>query len=280
MYPFHEVTQINEHLYVIRELNLVNMYLILGEKYAMLLDTGYGYIDFRPLIRELTGLPLIVVNTHSDIDHAGGNHLFEEVWLSQWDYAGLAATDDTEKMKKPQLAYRAGKNPGMLEAMDQEVYFATSVYQAGYRFCDSGHIFDLGGRRLEVMNIPGHTPGSIALFDCSTGILFTGDSIVYKHNVYYMMSYCQPLKVFQHTLGELWKRRASITALYPAHGIWGVSPELILETWENIEDIPLRYQKDEKLVTANGWVGYKHYYKDTLIVYSEVRLQELLEHGL
>lgn len=41
-----------------------------------------------------------------------------------------------------------------------------------------GDLIDLGDRRLEVLHLPGHTPGSIALFDAERDALFSGD-IVY-----------------------------------------------------------------------------------------------------
>src|SRR6516164_11683291 len=43
-------------------------------------------------------------------------------------------------------------------------------------FMHDGDKFDLGGRTLEVLATPGHTPDSIALIDRANGLLFTGDT--------------------------------------------------------------------------------------------------------
>ena len=39
-----------------------------------------------------------------------------------------------------------------------------------------GHVVDLGGRRLEVLGLPGHSPDSIALLDRAGGLLWPGDT--------------------------------------------------------------------------------------------------------
>lgn len=40
-----------------------------------------------------------------------------------------------------------------------------------------GDVIDLGDRAFEVMHLPGHSPGSIGLWEPKTGILFSGDAI-------------------------------------------------------------------------------------------------------
>jgi len=40
-----------------------------------------------------------------------------------------------------------------------------------------GDVIDLGDRAFEVVHLPGHTPGSAALFDRSSGVLFSGDVV-------------------------------------------------------------------------------------------------------
>jgi glyoxylase-like metal-dependent hydrolase (beta-lactamase superfamily II) len=40
-----------------------------------------------------------------------------------------------------------------------------------------GDIVETGGREFEVLHLPGHSPGSIALWERSSGSLFSGDAI-------------------------------------------------------------------------------------------------------
>lgn len=44
-------------------------------------------------------------------------------------------------------------------------------------------VLDLGGRKLDVIPIPGHTPDAIVVYDRQTGLLLTGDS-VYPGRIY------------------------------------------------------------------------------------------------
>jgi len=45
------------------------------------------------------------------------------------------------------------------------------------RLIDEGDVLDLGNGAFEVLHLPGHSPGSIGLWEKATGILFSGDAI-------------------------------------------------------------------------------------------------------
>jgi glyoxylase-like metal-dependent hydrolase (beta-lactamase superfamily II) len=47
------------------------------------------------------------------------------------------------------------------------------------RLLRDGDIVDLGDRHFEVLHLPGHSPGSIALWEAAAGLLFSGD-VVYQ----------------------------------------------------------------------------------------------------
>lgn len=53
-------------------------------------------------------------------------------------------------------------------------FFANSIPVK--RQPSDGEIIDLGGRRLEILHVPGHTPDAVALLDAENGLLFTGDT--------------------------------------------------------------------------------------------------------
>lgn len=118
------------------------MYLVEGSDRALLIDTGTRCKDLDSIVAKITPLPVDVVITHLHPDHAGCIGYFPEVWMHAADTVML-----------DEYSY-----PGTL------------------RFCEDGHKFDLGGRTIEVMLCPGHTPGSIVLFDRESGDCFTGDA--------------------------------------------------------------------------------------------------------
>ena len=45
------------------------------------------------------------------------------------------------------------------------------------RVLEDGDTIDTGDRTFEVIHIPGHSPGSIGLWEATTGILFSGDAV-------------------------------------------------------------------------------------------------------
>ena len=83
------VEKLDDRIYRITELGSVHRYLVVGDKKALLVDTGWGFSDFRPLIAEITLLPLIVVNSHGHSDHCFGNYYFDEVYLNEKDLAAM-----------------------------------------------------------------------------------------------------------------------------------------------------------------------------------------------
>ena len=74
----YEVQQLGRQTWMIRSM-MVQMFLIEGDEKAMLIDTGAGMGDLKAQVESMTDKPLIVVNTHGHVDHAGGNFQFEEV---------------------------------------------------------------------------------------------------------------------------------------------------------------------------------------------------------
>jgi Metallo-beta-lactamase superfamily len=55
-------------------------YLIVGEKRALLFDTGMGISDLKKVIAQLTKLPIILLNSHTHNDHVGDNWEFSTIY--------------------------------------------------------------------------------------------------------------------------------------------------------------------------------------------------------
>ena len=79
-----------------------------------------------------------------------------------------------------------------------------------------GQIFDLDGRKLEVIEAPGHTPGEIVLLDAAHKMLFTGDNS--NLLVWLFLPNSLPLEIYLQTLKKLEGRSSEITTIYPGHG--------------------------------------------------------------
>jgi len=127
-----------------------SMQLVIGEKRAVLIDTGNAYGDIIPLVRDYTDLPLDLLITHSSYDHWRGAYQFEgkhDIYMHEADYAKIQ-----DLMNKWRLTF----TPKPL---------------------NDGDVFDLGGIELEAIHVPGHTPGSIVFLDKKQNYLYTGDAV-------------------------------------------------------------------------------------------------------
>ena len=147
-------------------------YLIVGEKQALLFDTGMGIGDIRKVTRELTHLPVIVLNSHTHDDHVGGNWQFETVYGMDTDFTRTNAKGSRQDAQDE-------LGPGMIcgdlpKGFDAKSY-ATRPWKIS-RFLHDHDRIDLGGRTLEILSTPGHTPDAISVLDRERGLLFSGDT--------------------------------------------------------------------------------------------------------
>lgn len=175
-------------------------YLIIGEERALLFDTAYGIGNLRAFVEGITDKPVMVVNSHGHFDHTGGNPWWPEVW------AGPSAE---EGMK---VAF----SPEMQEDFNKKPYPDYTVHTVR-----EGHIFDLGGRQLEVIEIPAHHESSIALLDRSNRALYSGDELEAGQVLLFVRNHLLPLReVVTNHLNNMKKLKAhwdEFDTIYPAH---------------------------------------------------------------
>ena len=147
-------------------------YLIVGEQGALLFDTGMGISDIQKVTAELTKRPIIVLNSHTHDDHVGGNWQFNTIYGMDTDFTRKNARGSREDA---QAEIASDQICGALpQGFDAKAY-ATRPWKIT-AYTHDGDRFDLGGRTLEVIATPGHTPDAISLIDGSNGLLFTGDT--------------------------------------------------------------------------------------------------------
>jgi len=171
-----EVYRIDDGIFAIYEpgqFEEVISFLITGDDFALLFDTGLGIGNIRKVVDQLTDLDVVFLNSHTHYDHIGGNHLFDTIYGMDLDYS-----------RKRSL----GSPPEAVADFIQEGWvwkplpdgFSPSDYRSRAFTIDKtigeGDAIDIGGRVLEIMHTPGHAPDSICLIDREHRLLFTGDS--------------------------------------------------------------------------------------------------------
>ena len=153
----------------------VSFTLIEGKRYAVLFDAGYGTEDVRAFIRTLTALPVKVFLSHGHHDHVLGARWFDKTYLCTEDLDEFR--ERTGKDQRSRVAEQA-KNLGV--SVPEDYLDAVIAEPETIRFteCASGCeclTEDLGGLRIRVIRVPGHTPGSIVIHVPGYRMLLTGD---------------------------------------------------------------------------------------------------------
>ena len=166
----------------------VRFYLLCGDGRAALIDTGMDAPDARSIAEGLTSLPLILINSHGDPDHISGNGAFDEVYMSP-------AEEEN---------YRSFGGPGRLIPIAE------------------GDVIDLGNRPLQIIDIPGHTPGSIAILDVNNRVLISGDTV--QDGNIFMFGKFRDLSRYIESLRHLQQFDGLYDEIYPMHGNFPVHP--------------------------------------------------------
>jgi glyoxylase-like metal-dependent hydrolase (beta-lactamase superfamily II) len=176
----------------------VCMWLVAGDERAVLIDTGCGFFPLRPLVEQLTSLPVTVLQTHHHIDHVGSSHEFDEVLIHPAGVAGLAAgaapadlagyRDYSVAMDRAAVTYaeldrrffHLQREEHTLRPLPHSLrdgsWAITGVDATGT--VDDGDTVDLGGgRALHVLHTPGHSPADLSMELVGEGLLFGGDTV-------------------------------------------------------------------------------------------------------
>lgn len=199
-----------------------NLWLIRGENQAVLLDSGLGIVPLRPLLLQLLGAECAVVLSHGHLDHAGAAHEFAERW-------GHPADEilDERRLSLLTAEHCAAMGLARSELGDAGDWLLSRLPRPDYdpreyrqppapltRRLTDGERIDLGGTVLEVLHLPGHTPGSLALYDRERQELYSGD-VVYDDALLDSLPESDPA-AYRSSLERL--RALPIARVLPGHG--------------------------------------------------------------
>ena len=175
-----------------------SLYIVEGNNSALLIDAGTNIKDLDKIVASITDKPVKLVATHVHPDHIGASvNYFDEVYIHPADTVNVASM--------------------------------MGNYQGKIIYMKEGDVFDLGGRRIEVVHTPGHTPGSVTFLDYAAGYGFSGDSfgsgnLLVFDKMSSFISTCEKMKKIMADKG--------IKVLYPGH-FFGAN----LETPKRVDDM-------------------------------------------
>jgi len=201
-----------------------NSYLVVGNKQALLIDTGFATENIQRYAQKLTSVPVkIAANTHGHFDHTGGNGWFKHAYMS------------AKALEIAKIPY-----PSLDPTKYSTDYIVTIV--------GDGDIIDLGNRILEVIEIPAHAPSSIAFFDSKERIMFTGDEVEKLVMLVWMQDEPQPtIEQHANNMKKLLRYREGFDYICTGHS-------LVMEDASLVEDY---LEHDLKIISGlagNPWV--------------------------
>lgn len=185
--PWFTTQRIRDDLYCITEPcycweNRANLWLIKGRDADLLIDTGLGVSSLKRYLAGQLDKPLKVVASHVHFDHSGSCHEFDEVYIHQNEHAALQTGDQRLILSEPRFGFVPDSD---FESLPWEGFSACDY---AVRACPQaqalhhGDVIDLGNRAFEVLHLPGHSSGSIGLYDAASQQFFSGD-VVYDGNL-------------------------------------------------------------------------------------------------
>jgi len=211
-------------IYEPRQWQEIISYLILGSERALLFDTGMGIASISEVVARLTDLPVTVLNSHTHMDHIGGNAEFGSIIAMDTDFTRDRIEGLTNERVRQELAPAALCGP--LPAGVTQADYTTRPWSITEVAVD-GHLIDLGGRELEILHIPGHTPDAIAVHEAESGYLWTGDS--FYEGPIWLFAPETDLARYEASVARLAALAPELTRVFPAHNTPVADPIRLVE---------------------------------------------------
>jgi len=264
-----EVYRLTDKVYAIYEdgqFEEVISYLVLGEERAALIDTGNGIGDIKGLVDGLTELPVTVVNTHTHGDHIGGNHQFSEVAVYD---SGFSRENAKHGRSREQMGHYLDGDmvwkpfPPYFDRDSWKIHPFNVTWWLG-----DGDVLGLGGRELEIIHTPGHSPDSVCILDRANRVFWTGDTF-YPAPIY-VYSPTTSLDQFIDSFSKMSELLPDVDWVMPSHNEPRVEKSLIRECHEAAVSIREGTAGPYEAGTANGVKVHRYDYdRFSLIVGAE-----------
>ena len=195
-----EIIQINTNTWRVED-GMVRFFILEGIEKSLVIDTGMNTPDALDIAKTVTSKKIELLNTHADRDHISGNAAFDTIYLSP---------AEAENYK------RAGGNDSFIPVRE-------------------GDVIDLGNRPLKIYDIPGHTPGSIAILDINNRVLIAGDSV--QDGNIFMFGEFRNISEYIPSMEKLLTFKDEYEEVYPSHGSFPVKPDIIPKLIEGAKEI-------------------------------------------
>lgn len=226
--PYAEVYQFRDNMYGILTISADGMgdpwaFLIIGPERAMLIDTGFGIGNLKGLVEEITsGMPLIVANTHCHFDHAYGNCQFDRCYCHEYEVDIMNSKQDPHIWD---YLFDENGKPIWLDFDCADIIPFKKYEAVGV---PDGYTFNLGGDyEVELIWVPGHSPGHAMYLDKKNRNLIAGDGIISMRMGISGATPYTRLSAYRNEMIKLAKRMDEFDHIFPGHFIVDLETSVI-----------------------------------------------------
>ena len=243
------IVPLSDHVWLLDDNHEATCYVVAGTKQAAVIDTSVGLSNIREAAESLTSLPLICINTHGHGDHMGGNWSFDKAYMNPADLP---------------IAEACLNDPEVREWIRQN-----DLSYPPFEPVEDGHVFNLGGVELEVIYLPGHTPGEIVLLDRRDRMLFAGDGI--NQHLWLQLDESLPVSTQIRSMERLLPLRNTFDFVLNGHIQTPYDVELFDTLLEALKDLEAGNTADDIDYEWFGHVSKAHPFQpeDRRIVYKD-----------
>ena len=246
MNDWFTIDRAEEDTYIISEYQhweKTHCYLLLGTERSLLIDTGLGVCNIGEVVGSLTDKPVTAVATHVHWDHIGGHRYFPDFYAHPAELAWL-----TEGFPQPLQEIRDCFAHGCIlpKSFNLDKY---EIFQGTpTRLLRDGDVIDLGGRKIQVLHTPGHSPGHMCFWERERGSLYTGDLVYKKTLAAYFPT--TDLEDYLHSLEKIGS--LPVKRVFPGHFGLDVEPDIILR----MRDAFRALKAEGRLCYGSGVIDY------------------------
>ncbi len=199
-------------------------YLIEGNERALLIDGLTGVGSLKAFVRELTELPVMMAATHGHIDHVGAAWEYGEVFINPDDIALMYTPHHSEPAGR--LGFASAPSftgepkrtvPTLADVPVPRPVKTYPIYE--------GDIFDLGGIQIEVIQVPGHTQGTVVFLDRAARVVYSGDAC--NGNTLLCLPGSTTIEEYKESLLHFKTFQKDFDVMYGGHGAVAVPNTII-----------------------------------------------------
>lgn len=229
--PWFTTQRIDDDTFVIseeRHPEQTHCYLLNGSSRSLLIDTGMGIADIKPIVTELAVHPVTAVPTHVHWDHIGGLWNFPDFYVHEEELSWIS---DGFPLPLAMIRSYVGDCDDLPCGFNVDSY---RIFQGmPTKVLRGDGIIDLGSRTIEVLHTPGHSPGHMCFWEPDRGYLYTGD-LVYLGELYAFYPSTDP-QAYLSSIKKLVD--LPVCRLFPGHRSLDIDPRIIESIQEELSKL-------------------------------------------